>query len=256
MTAPAGNADGTGEVVVIGGTAGIGQELARHYAARGSHVTLTGRDKDRANAAADRLTGSAGEPVGKWAGERAGRVRGVALDLSRPEDIAGALAEVGPVGRVVLSAIDRDQNTVAGYDLDAARYLVTLKLLGYTEVVHTLLPRFTPGASILVFGGQARVRPYPGSLTVSTVNGGVEGMVRAMAVELAPVRVNAIHPGIVGDSPYWAARPPEVLEAVRARTPAGRLASMADVVDAAVFLLENPAVDGANLVVDGGWTLV
>lgn len=237
MTEPG---EARGEVVVIGGTAGIGHEIAGRYAARGSHVTLTGRDKDRAAAAADQI----------------GRARGAALDLSRPEDIAGALAEVGPVSRVVLSAIDRDENTVAGYDLDAARYLVTLKLLGYTEVVHTLLPRLTPGASILVFGGQARVRPYPGSLTVSTVNGGVEGMVRAMAVELAPVRVNAIHPGIVGDSPYWAARPPEVLEATRARTPTGRLATMADVVDAAVFLLENPAVDGANLVVDGGWVLL
>jgi NAD(P)-dependent dehydrogenase (short-subunit alcohol dehydrogenase family) len=256
VTEPAGNADGTGEVVVIGGTAGIGDQLARHYAARGSRVTLTGRDKDRAAAAADQVARGAGGQVGKWAGEPAGRVRGVALDLSRPEDIAGALAEVGPVSRVVLSAIDRDQNTVAGYDLDAARYLVTLKLLGYTEVVHALLPRFVPGAAVLVFGGQARVRPYPGSLTVSTVNGGVEGMVRAMAVELAPVRVNAIHPGIVGDSPYWAARPPEVLQAILDRTPARRLATMADVVDAAVFLLENPAVDGANLVVDGGWVLM
>jgi NAD(P)-dependent dehydrogenase (short-subunit alcohol dehydrogenase family) len=239
------SAPGSGEVVVVGGTAGIGREIARHYARRGRQVTVSGRDEDRAAATAVELA----------AGARGGVVRGVAVDLSRPDGIAAGLAEVGPVSRVVLSAIDRDQNTVAGYDLDRARYLVTLKLLGYTEVVHTLLPRFVPGAAVLVFGGQARARPYPGSLTVSTVNGAVEGMVHAMAVELAPTRVNAIHPGIVGDSPYWRSRPPEVLEATRARTPAGRLATMADVVDAAVFLLENPAVDGANLVIDGGWLL-
>lgn len=238
-----------GEVVVVGGTAGIGRAIAGHYARAGHPVTISGRYPERAAAvAAELATGPAGGT--------GGRVRGLAVDLSRPDGIAAALAEVGPVSRVVLSAIDRDQNTVAGYDLDAARYLVTLKLLGYTEVVHALLPRFVPGAAVLVFGGQARARPYPGSLTVSTVNGAVEGMVHAMAVELAPVRVNAIHPGIVGDSPYWQARPPEVLEAARSRTPAGRLATMADVVDAAVFLLENPAVDGANLAVDGGWLLM
>ena len=79
----------------------------------------------------------------------------------------------------------------------------------------------TPRSSL--FGGQALRRPYPGSTTVTTVNGGVTGLVHTLAVELAPIRVNAIHPGIVGDSPYWAGKPPEVLEAVRARTPIGRL---------------------------------
>ena len=59
----------------------------------------------------------------------------------------------------------------------------------------------------MLFGGQAKERPYPGSTTVSTVNGGVVGLVHTLAVELAPIRVNAIHPGIVGDSPYWTGKP-------------------------------------------------
>ena len=108
----------------------------------------------------------------------------------------------------------------------------------------------------MLFGGQALNRPYPGSTTVSTVNGGVVGMVHTLAFEIAPVRVNAIHPGIVGDSPYWSARPPEVLEAVRKRTPTGRLVTMADIVGSVVFLLENPGVNGQNLAVDGGWLLL
>jgi len=98
-------------------------------------------------------------------------------------------------------------------------------------------------------------RPYPGSTTVSTINGGVTGLVHTLAVELAPIRVNALHPGIVGDSPYWAGKPPAALEAVRARTPLGRLATMDEIVDAAIFLLENGAVNGVNLDVDGGWLL-
>jgi NAD(P)-dependent dehydrogenase (short-subunit alcohol dehydrogenase family) len=108
-------------------------------------------------------------------------------------------------------------------------------------------------ASIVVFGGRAKDRPYPGSTTVSTVNGGVDGLVRTMALELAPIRVNALHPGIIGDSPFWAGKPDAVLDAYRSRTPGGQLATMADVVDAVDFLLRNRGVTGASLYVDCGW---
>ncbi len=175
------------------------------------------------------------------------------MDLTRPEEIAAGLADVGAVDHLVLSAIHRDQNSVATYDLAQALSLVTLKLVGYTEVIHTLLPRISRDGSIVIFGGQAWRRPYPGSTTVSTVNGGVVGLVNSLVVELAPIRINAIHPGIVGDSPYWSDRPPEVLEGVRKRTPTGRTVTMSDVVGAVAFLLENPSVNGESLAVDGGW---
>ena len=132
--------------------------------------------------------------------------------------------------------------------------LVTLKLVGYTEVVHALTDRLGPEASILLFGGLALRRPYPGSTTITTVNGGVMGMVHTMAAELAPIRVNGLHPGIVGDSPFWADKP-AVLENVSARTPLGRPVTMDEVVDATIFLLENGAVNGINLDLDGGWLL-
>jgi NAD(P)-dependent dehydrogenase (short-subunit alcohol dehydrogenase family) len=109
----------------------------------------------------------------------------------------------------------------------------------------------TDDASILLFGGLALRRPYPGSLTVTTVNGGVTGIVHSLAVELAPVRVNGIHPGIVGDSPYWESRK-AALDATRARTPTGRLTTMADIVSATAFLLENRSMNGVYLKVDGG----
>ncbi|HET6214888.1 MAG TPA: SDR family oxidoreductase [Micromonosporaceae bacterium] len=227
-----------GSVVVIGGTAGLGREVARRYAGRGRDVILTGRDAAR---------------TAKVAGELGGPVRGIALELAEPAGIAEALSGVGPVDRLVLAAIDRDTNTASGYDIAAALHLVTLKLIGYTEVVHTLAPRLSGDAAILVFGGMARLRPYPGSMTVSTVNAGVLGMVRNLAVELAPIRVNSIHPGIVSDSPFWSDKPPEVLEAFRSGTLTGRLATMGDVVGAVEFLLENPAVNGVDLVLDGGW---
>ena len=145
-------------------------------------------------------------------------------------------------------------NNVHEYDIDAALRLVTLKLVGYTAVVHALMPRLHEGSSILIFGGLARDRPYPGSTTVTTVNGGVTSLVRTLVIELAPRRVNALHPAIVGDSPQWRDMPPERLQALVDRTPIGRLVTMAEVVDASRFLLENEAVNGINLVVDGGWT--
>jgi NAD(P)-dependent dehydrogenase (short-subunit alcohol dehydrogenase family) len=227
-----------GAVVIVGGTSGIGLRLAETYAARGREVVITGRDRER--------TASVAAGIG---------AASCNVDLAEPESIGDCLGEIGSVDRLIVGAVDRDENTIADYDVAAARKLVTLKLVGYAEVVHTLVPRLTPKASILFFGGLALKRPYPGSTTVTTVNGGITGLVHTLAVELAPIRVNAIHPSVVGDSPYWAGKPAAVLDALVARTPLGRLVTMDEIVDASIFLLENGAVNGVNLEVDGGWLL-
>jgi len=227
--------------VIIGGTSGIGRQVAQVLAARGEDVVITGRDKARVQSVAAGIGGQA---------------RGLAVDLAHPDQIGGALRDLGQVHHLVIAAINRDDNSVRQYDVARAMSLVTLKLVGYTEVVHTLAPRLTAQASIVLFGGQAKERPYPGSTTVTTVNGAVTSMVRTLAVELAPVRVNALHPGIVGDSPAWSGKPAEVLDRVRLRTPTGRLVTMSDVAGAVVFLLDNQSVNGVNLNIDGGWMLL
>ena len=229
-----------GSVVIVGGTRGIGRELARTYAERGREVVLTGRDEAFAQ---------------QVAGEIGGNVRGLGLDLAEPREIAGRLAGVENVDHLALVAIDRDSNTAKEYDLERAIALVTLKLVGYTETIHALLPRMTENASILLFGGLAKDRPYPGSTTVSSINGGVTGMVHTLAVELGPIRVNAIHPGIVGDSPMWRDND-AMIENVTKRTPNGRPVTMDEIVGASLFLLENGGVSGVNLAVDGGWLLL
>lgn len=226
-----------GSVVVVGGTRAIGFELARHYVDRGANVVLTGQDGDRVAGAVEQLGGGA---------------TGATFDLSEPTSIAAALADVGPVRRLALVAIDRDQNSVDEYDIAKAIRLVTLKLVGYTEVVHALRERLTSDASVLLFGGMAKERPYPGSTTVTTVNGGVVGLTRTLVEELKPLRANSIHPGVVGDSPYWSGKTAAV-ERYSSETPIGRLARMDEIVDACVFLLENTAVNGVDLIVDGGW---
>jgi NAD(P)-dependent dehydrogenase (short-subunit alcohol dehydrogenase family) len=230
-----------GAIVVVGGTRAIGLELVRHYASKGHAVILSGQRQE-----------SVDEAVATLRAEGA-NVTGVAFDLANPHAIAPALAGVGPVEHLALVAIDRDQNKVGEeYDIDRAIRLVTLKLVGYTAVVSALRDRLSDGSSIVLFGGMAKERPYPGSTTVTTVNGGVVGLTRTLVEELRPIRVNSIHPGVVGNSPYWSEKP-AAIERYTAETPLGRLATMAEIVDAAVFLLENTAVNGVDLIVDGGW---
>jgi NAD(P)-dependent dehydrogenase (short-subunit alcohol dehydrogenase family) len=228
---------GDGSVVVVGGTRAIGLELVKHYAAQGRDVVLTGQSRQNVDTAVAQVDGS---------------VRGIAFDLAQPKAIAAAVADVGRVDRLALVAIDRDHNSVADYDLDRAIRLVTLKLVGYTAVVSALRDRLSDSSSVVLFGGMAKERPYPGSTTVTTVNGGVVGLTRTLVEELRPIRVNSIHPGVVGDSPYWAEKP-AAIEKYTSETPLGRLVRMDEIVDAVVFLLENSAVNGVDLIVDGGW---
>jgi NAD(P)-dependent dehydrogenase (short-subunit alcohol dehydrogenase family) len=224
--------------LIVGGTGGLGHALARHYLDQGREVVITGRDPEKARAGAAQLGAGAS---------------GIGFDLGKPETIATALADIGQVDKLILAAIDRDNNPVREYNYESARNLATMKVVGYTETIHTLIPRLSDDSAVVLFGGRAKDRPYPGSTTVTAVNGAISTMVTTFAIELAPIRFNAIHPGIVGDTPFWEGKD---LSGIVARTPTKRLATMADVVDATVFLLENRSVNGVNLYVDSGWLLM
>jgi NAD(P)-dependent dehydrogenase (short-subunit alcohol dehydrogenase family) len=227
----------TRTAVVLGGTSGIGKEIVKSLAAKGTTVYLSGRTTQTAHKAAAEIG--------------LGTI-GIAVDLSEPDQIADSLAGIGSVNDLVIPAIERDSNTIADYNIARAIRLVTLKLVGYAEAIHALRDRFTPDASIVLFGGLALQRPYPGSTTVSTVNGGVVGLVNSLTTELAPVRINAVHPGIIGDSPFWENKDNSH---IISRTPLGRLVTMQEIVDSVEFLLNNTGVNGVNLAMDGGWLL-
>lgn len=227
-------------ILIVGGSSGIGLALARELVAGGHDVTLTSRSEETAQAVAAEIG-----------------ARGIALDVSEPEQVADQLAGVGRLDGLVLAAIERDANSIREYDIARARRLVTLKLVGYSATVHALLDRLPESVdtSIVLFGGRAKDAPYPGSITVSTINGGVDGLMNALALELAPIRVNSLHPGIIGDSPFWASKPDGVVSGYESRTPGGQLATVADVVDATTFLLFNRGVSAHSLNVDRGWRI-
>lgn len=229
-------------ILIAGGSSGIGKALAQDLVAGGDRVIVTSRSRETAEEVAAELGAGA---------------TGIALDVSEPEGIAEQLRGVPRIDGLVMAAIERDANSIRDYDITRARRLITLKLVGYTATVHALLDRLEPSVDtgIVLFGGRAKDAPYPGSTTVSTINGGVDGIMNTLALELAPIRVNALHPGIIGDSPFWAGKPEGVLAAYQSRTPGGELATMADVVDAVKFLLFNRGVSAHSLNVDRAWRI-
>jgi NAD(P)-dependent dehydrogenase (short-subunit alcohol dehydrogenase family) len=231
-------------VLIIGATQGTGLQLATEYARRGADVVITGRDPQRATEVAAELSK-----------EVPGSVTGLALDLSRPGELADALTAIERIDRLAIIGMVRDRNTLAAYNVAKATEMAVTKIVGYTTVVSTLAARMTPDASVLLFGGMAKAYPYPGSTTVTAVNSAVTGVVRTMSVELAPIRINAIHPGPIGDTPFW--QDPErkaMVDIFRQQSLTGQLATMSDIVDACVFLLENRLANGIDLHLDGGHT--
>lgn len=227
----------TTSLVIGGASEGVGGVLARNFAGRGDNVIVTSRDRSRAEAAAKEIGGV---------------TRGLAIDLSQPETIAAALESVTEVDNVVITAMESVPVTLADFRIDDAIRSVTIKLVGYAEAVRVLRDRFRPEASVVLFGGLAKERPYPGSTMVTTFNAGLTGLVKTLAAEIAPHRVNAVHPGLIGDSPKWRDVPnhPHV-----AATPIGRLVTMAEVADATDFLLGNAGMNAQDLYIDGGFLI-
>lgn len=224
--------------LVIGGASeGVGGVIAGRFADRGDQVIVTSRDSARAQAAAKQMGAD---------------TRGLAVDLSRPETIAASLESVTEVDNVVITAMESAPITLADFRIDAAVRSVTIKLVGYAEAVRFLRDRFRPGAAAVLFGGLAKERPYPGSTMVTTFNAGLTGLVKTLAAEIAPHRVNAVHPGLIGDSPKWR----EVTDHPHiAATPIGRLITMAEVADATDFLLRNTGMNAHDLHIDGGFLI-
>ena len=219
--------------VIVGGSSGLGLVIAKRLVARGEEVVVTSRDATRAATGAIEI----------------GASLGIAVDLAHPETLADAFEGIGEVDNLVITAIEQAVNSFADFDIEQAVRSVTVKLVGYTEVVRALHPRFTADAAVVLFGGLAKDRPYPGSTMVTAFNGGVSALARTLAIEIAPHRVNVLHPGVVGDSPKWRDVPahPHI-----PRTPIGRLVTMAEVADATEFLLRNTGVNAQDLVIDGG----
>ncbi|MCM2477321.1 SDR family oxidoreductase [Rhizobium sp. CG5] len=230
-------------ILIIGGTAGIGRELAASLLTDGAKITIAGRDSERAKNVARDIQHSVPDATGQ--------ISGIAADLSKPEGLREALAGVSSIDHLVLVGMVRDANTIKTYNIAGALELVTTKTVGYPAAIAAVLDRLSPDGSVLIFGGVAKDIPYPGSTTVTVVNNAVMGLVKTLSIEITPIRVNAIHPGMVEDSPYWQ-DDKELFARMLSRIRSGRFPQMADIVDGSKFLMSNRAANGVNLTLDGG----
>jgi NAD(P)-dependent dehydrogenase (short-subunit alcohol dehydrogenase family) len=228
-------------IFIVGGTSGLGFSVAKAADALGAKVTIAGRGAERAAELA-RSIGS--------------RASGLHIDLEDSASIHAALAEGEPIDHLVLTPNYGVNMSIKDIDIAEVARVARVKIVAYVEVVSIALPRLKPTSSIVLFGGLAKANPYPGSTMVTIVNGATVGMARTLAVELAPIRVNGISPGVIEDSPRWLKRVKEggapVLEAMKSRTPSRRLATVEDIVHGVFFLMDNRSANGMDLELDGG----
>ena len=232
-------------MVVVGGTSGIGLPLAQAAHALGCTLTVAGRGAERA------------AKIAKSIGPN---VTGRHIDLEDASSIRAALADGPPIDHLVLVPIYSATTTVKNFDAAEANRVLHVKITGYLEAVHAALPRLKPTTSIVLFGGMAKARPYPTSTMISVANAGIVGMMKTLVLELAPIRVNSVSPGLVGDSPKWDATVKAgtnpFVNALIAKLPSRYLPTMNDVISAVFFLLDNRAVNGLDLEIDSGIQLV
>jgi NAD(P)-dependent dehydrogenase (short-subunit alcohol dehydrogenase family) len=231
-------------VVVFGGTSGIGEAVARKMLTRGSAVVITGRDPDRLAGAARRLGGA---------------VRTAEVDASDRDAVDAFFDSLGlAVDHLVLSfSTGRAGGPFRDLPMTELGAAVAGKLVAYLSVLQAALARLRTDGSVTFIGAASAGAALPATAGLAAVNGGLDAAVRPLAVELAPLRVNVVAPGVI-ETPWWAGMPEPVREGVFARAttaPAGRTGTPDDVAAAVALLIDSSYVTGTVLPCDGGLRL-
>ena len=226
--------------LVVGGTSGIGLATARRLHALGADVHIAGRSQERLDGVA------ASDP--DLAGHQA--------DGSNAVEI-GALAEaIGPIDWLVVTLSGSEGiGPIADLDIGMLRRAFDAKFWGHITTVQAALPQLTPAGSITLLGAITAHTAAPGTAGIAAINAAVEALVKPLAAELAPVRVNGVSPGFV-DTPWWSGLPEEARQAYFAQAaqvlPVRRIATADDIAEAVVLAATNPNLTGTIIETDGG----
>ena len=226
-------------VLVVGRGSGLARAIVLAALDAEARVVAAGRDQAGLTAA------YAGEPG----------VRPEFVDLTDEASIAALGDRLGSVDHVVSTASARARGHVAELDRDAIRQSFDTKVIGPLMLAKHLAPRMSPDGSFVIFSGVAATKIAVGTLGVAITNAAADTLARSLALELGPIRVNAISPGVI-DTGAWDAFGPQgkadYFARVRAANPAGRIGTPDDIAAAVMFALTNTFLTGQTLHVDGG----
>ena len=234
------NSDDT--IVIIGGSSGLGLAVAGRCLAEGARVVIAGRSQQRL----DEASAGLGHP---------GRLSAVQADIGDRAQLASLFGAASRLTHLVVTAADLPYGPAVTLTEDSMLRAVRSKIVGPLLAAQLAAPRMAGGGSITFTSGIAAYRPAPGGLLAATVNGALESMVRALALELGPIRVNAISPGWV-DTPVWdQIATPDAKQArlaeMAGRLPGGRLGRPADIANAVSYLIGDGLVTGTVLHAEG-----
>ncbi|BEH11195.1 MULTISPECIES: SDR family oxidoreductase [Geobacter] len=232
------------KVVVIGGSSGMGLAVAKMAADEGARVVIAGRSEEKLRQAADEIR----QPVETRS-----------LDVTQEQAVQAFFAETGELDHLVVTAATGVAGSFLELETPSFRQIFDSKFWGQYFAARYGAQRIREGGSITFFSGVAAAKPVDGLSAYAAVNGAVESLCRSLAVELAPLRVNAVSPGIV-DTPAYAGMSPterkRMFDALAARLPARRIGRPEDVAAAVISLMKNGYVTGSVVHVDGGHRLV
>jgi len=232
-------------VVIVGGSSGIGLAVAEEAASQGADVVIVSSNAERVQEA---IQSSGGKTLGQ------------AVDVSDEGAVERFFKKLGAFDHLVFTAGDSlHLHELALTDLKQARRAFELRYWSALATVKYGSPQIRKGGSIVLTTGVAGQRPHSGWVIAASVCGTIEALTRALAVELAPIRVNAVSPGVVRTN-LWqnmsSSEREQLYESVGKRLPVGRVGEAHDIAQAYLFLMKEGFATGQTVVVDGGTVLV
>jgi NAD(P)-dependent dehydrogenase (short-subunit alcohol dehydrogenase family) len=232
-------------IVILGGTSGIGLATAERAAADGATVIVASSSAERIDEALERLPGSA---------------EGYTVDVRREEQIRDLFSRLGSFDHLAFTAGETLQiGAIADTDLEDARLALDVRLWGAYAAVKHAVAHLRPGGSIVLSSGIAGTRPEPNWTVAAAICGALDALTRALAVELAPIRVNAVAPGVVR-SGLWRQMSEEdrsaMYDLLSEALPVGRVGEVGDIAQTFLYLMRNGYSSGTIVTIDGGSVLV
>ena len=228
------------KVVIIGGSSGIGLAAAKAAAADGAQVVIASRSEEK---------------LRKAAAEIQGKVESIPVNTVEEASVKALFERTGEFDHLATPGSEAAWGPFLELDLRPAKSGFDSKFWGQYLAAKHGAPKIRPGGSITLFSGAYSQRPGRGASLLSAINSAVEGLGRALAVELSPIRVNVISPGLV-DTPIYSGMPEEkrkaMYTAVAASNLVKRIGRPDDIAETALYLMTNGYTTGSTLYVEGG----